>query len=162
MIGAQVFVSYALQDAAKRDPIFGVGNGVVSIFDMDGNFMKRFATGGALNAPWGITQASANFGPFSNDILIGNVGDGNINAFDPTTGQLVGVLVDGNGTDLAEVGLHGLAFRADGFGDPNTLYFTSQLNSADNGVFGAITPGPVSTIRISAPNAIVDSKGPNH
>jgi uncharacterized protein (TIGR03118 family) len=157
VIGAQVFVSYALQDAAKHDPIFGVGNGVVSIFDMDGNFMKRFATGGALNAPWGITQASANFGPFSNDILIGNVGDGNINAFDPTTGQLVGVLVDGNGTDLAEVGLHGLAFRADGFGDPNTLYFTSQLNSADNGVFGAITPGLVSTIRISAPNAIVDS-----
>jgi uncharacterized protein (TIGR03118 family) len=157
VIGAQVFVSYALQDAAKRDPVFGVGNGVVSIFDRDGNFMKRFATGGALNAPWGITQASANFGPFSNDILIGNVGDGNINAFDPTTGQLAGVLVDGNGTDLAEVGLHGLAFRADGFGDPNTLYFTSQLNSADNGVFGAITPGLVSTIRISAPNAIVNS-----
>jgi len=86
VIGSQVFMTYAVQDAAKHDPIFGAGNGIVSIFDMDGNFVRRFATAGALNAPWGITQASANFGPFSNFILIGNAGDGNINAFDLATG----------------------------------------------------------------------------
>ena len=157
VIGNQVFVTYALQDAAKHDPVPGAGNGVVSIFDVEGNFVKRFATGGALNAPWGIAKAGASFGPFSNDILIGNVGDGNINAFDPTSGQLVGVLVDGNGTDITEVGLHGLVFRADGFGDANTLYFTSELTNKNDGLLGAITSGLVSTIRFSAPNGVVDA-----
>jgi uncharacterized protein (TIGR03118 family) len=130
-------VTYAVQDAAKHDPVFGAGNGVVSIFDMDGNFVKRFATAGALNAPGGSTQASGNFGAFSNDILIGNVGDGTINAFDPTSGRFVGPLLDGNGVAIAAIGLNALAFRADGFGDPNTLYFTSQVNSAENGILGA-------------------------
>ena len=141
------------QDAAKHDPVVGAGNGIVSIFDMDGNFVRRFATGGALNAPWGITQASANFGPFSNDILIGNVGDGTINAFDPTSGNFVGKLLDGDGNAIVEVGLHALAFRADGFGDPNTLYFTSQLSSETDGLFGAITTGLADTMRLSAPDA---------
>ncbi len=152
VIGQQVFVTYAVQDATKHDPVVAAGNGIVNIFDMDGNFVRRFATAGALNAPWGITQASTNFGPFSNDILIGNAGDGNINAFDPTSGQFVGVLLDGDGFALAEVGLHGLVFRADGFGDRNTLYFASQFNNENDGLFGAITTGLVSTIRVSAPD----------
>ena len=157
VIGRQVFVTYAVQDAAKHDPVVGAGNGIVSIFDMDGNFVRRFATGGALNAPWGITQASANFGPFSNDILIGNVGDGTINAFDPTSGSFVGKLIDGDGNDIVEVGLHALAFRADGFGDPNTLYFTSQLTSENDGLFGAVTTGLVSAIRVSAQDTPTDT-----
>lgn len=157
VVGRQVFVTYALQDASKQNPIFGAGNGIVSIFDMDGNFVRRFASGGALNAPWGVTQASANFGPFSNDILIGNVGDGTINAFDPASGRFLGSLLDGDGFALAEVGLHALAFRADGFGDQDTLYFTSQFSDESNGLFGAITAGLVSIIRISAPDATVDT-----
>jgi len=157
VIGSQVLVTYALQDAAKHDPVVGAGNGIVSIFDMDGNFVQRFATAGALNAPWGITQASANFGPFSNDILISNVGDGTISAFDPTSGQFVGQLLDGDGFALGEVGLHGLVFRADGFGDKNTLYFTSQFTNENDGLFGAITTGLVSVTRVSAPDAITDT-----
>jgi len=156
VIGKQVFVTYALQDAAKHDPVAGAGNGVVSIFDMDGNFVRRFVTAGPLNAPWGIAQASANFGPFSNDILIGNTGDGIINAFDPTTGRLVGKLTDGDGKDINDVGLHGLAFRADGFADPNTLFFTAELSSERDGLFGAITTGLVSVLRVSAPDPAVD------
>jgi uncharacterized protein (TIGR03118 family) len=156
VIGKQVFVTYALQDAAKHDPVAGAGNGAVSIFDMEGNFVRRFATGGALNAPWGITQASANFGPFSNDILIGNAGDGIINAFDPNTGRLVGHLTDGDGKNISEAGLHGLAFRGDGFADPNTLFFTSQFSNEQDGLFGAITPGLVSELRVSAPEPGVD------
>ena len=152
VIGRQVFVTYAVQDAAKHEPVVGSGNGIVSIFDMDGNFVRRFATGGALNAPWGITQASANFGPFSNNILIGNVGDGNINAFDPSTGQFLGELIDGNGFAIAEVGLHGLAFRADGLGDPDTLYFTAEFSNKADGIFGAFTTGLVSVTRVSAPD----------
>lgn len=152
VIGRQVFVTYAVQDAAKHEPVVGSGNGIVSIFDMDGNFVRRFATGGALNAPWGITQASANFGPFSNNILIGNVGDGNINAFDPSTGQFLGELIDGNGFAIAEVGLHGLAFRADGLGDPDTLYFTAEFSNKADGILGAFTTGLVSVTRVSAPD----------
>ena len=155
VIARQVFVTYALQDAPKHDPVVGAGNGIVSIFDMDGNFVRRFATGGILNGPLGITQASANFGPFSNDILIGNVGDGTINAFDPATGSFVGELTDGNANDIVEVGLHALAFRADGFGDRDTLYFTSQFNSGQDGLFGAITTGLVSVTRVSAPDPTV-------
>ena len=158
VIGSQVYVTYAVQNAAKNNPIVGAGNGIVNIFDMDGNFVKRFITGGALNAPWGITQASANFGPFSNDILVGNLGDGTVNAFDPATGQFKGSLLDGNGNPLVEVALHGLAFRADGFGDANTLYFSSQVSSTGNGIFGAITPGLTSAIRLSAPNTTVDAR----
>lgn len=157
VIGSQVFVSYAVQDAAKHDPVVGAGNGIVSIFDLDGNFVRRFATGGTLNAPWGIAQAGADFGPFSNDILIGNVGDGAINAFDPRSGQFVGQLLDGDGLALAEVRLHGLVFRTDGFGDRNTLYFTSQFNSEEDGLFGAITPGLVSIIRVTAPDSTADA-----
>ena len=158
VLGRQVFVAYALQDAAKQDPVAGAGNGIVSIFDMDGNFLRRFATGGALNAPWGIAQASANFGPFSNDILIGNAGDGTISAFDPTSGEFLGPLLDGDGVALVEVGLHGLVFRADGFCDRNTLYFASQISNESDGLFGAITTGLVSVIRPFAPAPAVDTK----
>ena len=160
VIGRQVFVTYAVQDAAKQDPIAGPGNGIVSIFDMDGNFVRRFATGGALNAPWGITQASANFGPFSNNILIGNASDGNINAFDLATGSFVGKLKDGEGHVIIETGLHGLAFRSDGFGDPDTLYFTSQISNEDDGLFGAITTGFVTLTRVSAPDTPANTSTP--
>ncbi len=102
-------------------------------------------------------SCSANFGPFSNDILISNVGDGTISAFDPTSGQFVGQLLDGDGFALGEVGLHGLVFRADGFGDKNTLYFTSQFTNENDGLFGAITTGLVSVTRVSAPDAITDT-----
>jgi len=157
VIGQQVFVTYALQDAVKHDPVVGAGNGIVSIFDMDGNFVLRFATAGALNVPWGVTQASANFGPFSNNILIGNVGDGNINAYDLATGNFIGKLKDGDGHAIARIGLHGLAFRSDGFGDPDTLYFTSQFQNAQDGLFGAITTGLVSLTRVSAPDTPTDT-----
>ena len=151
VIGKQVFVSYAVQDSAKHDPVSGSGNGIVNVFDMDGNFVRRFATGGSLNIPLAITQASANFGPFGNDILIGNTGDGKINAFDPASGNLVGTLTDGDGNDLVEIGLHGLTFRPDGFGDPNALYFTSQVTNDQSGQFGSITTGLRSSTKISVP-----------
>src|SRR3954453_236429 len=80
-IGSKVFVTYAVQDAAGTNPVVAPGNGIVDVFDQQGNFIRRFASNGSLNAPWGIAQASPNFGRFCNDILIGNFGDGTINAF---------------------------------------------------------------------------------
>jgi uncharacterized protein (TIGR03118 family) len=160
VIGNQLFVASALQDAGKHDPAFRAGNGIVSIFDLEGHFLRRFATAGSLNAPWGITRAGADFGSFSNDILIGNVGDGTINAFDSTTGNFVGPIKDQGGNAIVNSGLHALAFRSDGFGNPNSLYFTAGINHEQNGLFGAITSGPglSTTLILEAPaNAAPDS-----
>jgi uncharacterized protein (TIGR03118 family) len=151
VVGNQVFITYAVQDAAKQNPIFGVGNGIVSVFDLAGNFVRRFATAGPLNAPWGIAEAGANFGPFSNDILIGNTGDGTINAFDPVTGNFAGQLKDGDGNVLVIDGLHGLAFGSQGLGDANTLYMTAGIATRQDGLFASLTPGLVSTTRATVP-----------
>src|SRR5258708_33411221 len=139
LIGRQVFITYSLQDAAKQNPVFGAGNGIVSVFDLTANFARRFHTGGALNAPWDIAQAGASFGPFSNDILISNVGDGIINAFDPVTGNFAGQIKDGDGNVLVIAALHGLSFRSDGLGEPNALYFTAGIGNEQDCLFRAIT-----------------------
>jgi len=139
VIGNQVFLTYALQDSAKHDPVLGPGHGIVSIFDLEGNFVKRFVTGGPLNTPWGVAKASAHFGAFSNDILIGNLGDGTIEAFNPVTGKFLGRLKDKAGKYIVNPHLWGLTFGGGGTGDPNTLYFTSGPNQGRNGSFGAIS-----------------------
>lgn len=151
VIGNRLFITYALQDSAKQNPVVGAGNGIVSVFDLEGNFVRRFATGGPLNAPWGVAQASANFGPFSNDILIGNTGDGTISAYDPVTGNFAGQIKDGDGNLIINAGLHALTFRSDGFGDSNALYFTAGIGNGNDGLFGAITTGLVSVTRVSVP-----------
>ncbi len=138
-IGNQVFVTYAVQDAAKHDPVNATGNGIVDIFDLEGNFVERYAQNGSLNSPWGVVQASANFGQFSNDILIGNFGDGTINAFDLTTGDSLGQLKDQTGAAITNASLWALVFGAGGTGDTNTLYFTAGLANEGHGLFGAIT-----------------------
>ncbi|MGA9670577.1 MAG: TIGR03118 family protein, partial [Terracidiphilus sp.] len=143
-IGTQVFVTYAMQDTAKHDPVVGSGNGIVNIFDLQGNFVRRFSANGVLNAPWGIIQASANFGDFSNDILIGNFGDGTINAFDPATGNLVGTMEDEDGAVIAAPIMWGLTFRSDnGTVDPNTLFFVQGQNHGADGLFGSLTVAPL-------------------
>ena len=153
VVGNQVFITYAVQDAAKQNPILGAGNGIVSVFDLAGNFVRRFATAGPLNAPWGIAKAGANFGPFSNDILISNTGDGTINAFDPVTGNFAGQLKDGDGNVLVIDGLNALALGSQGLGDSNTLYLTAGIAARQDGLFASITPGLVSTTRVTVPPA---------
>jgi uncharacterized protein (TIGR03118 family) len=138
VVGDRVFVAYALQDAAKLDPVSGAGKGIVDIYELDGTFVRRFASNGALNVPASIVQASANFGAFSGDILIGNFGDGLINAFDPTTGQFLGSLKDGNGSFIVNPKLHNLIFGDGNAGDANTLYLTAALASGTNGIFAAV------------------------
>jgi uncharacterized protein (TIGR03118 family) len=139
-VGSQVFVTYALQDASGNSPQVGPGNGIVNVFDQEGAFVRRFVTNGPLNAPWGIAQASANFGRFSNDILIGNFGDGIINAFDPATGRFLGQITDSAGNAIVNPGLWALSFRGDGLGGANTLYFTAGGSGENHGLFGRISP----------------------
>jgi hypothetical protein len=140
-----VFVTYAVQDAAKHDPVNAAGNGIVDIFDLEGNFVRRFASNGPLNSPWGVVQASASFGAFSSDILIGNFGDGKINAFDIGTGDFLAPLKDQTGAAIVNGSLWALVFGAGGTGDTNTLYFTAGLAHEGHGLFGAITAAAVPT-----------------
>ncbi len=161
-VRSQIFVMYAVQDHAKHDPVNAAGNGIVDIFDLEGNFVKRFASNGMLNSPWGVAQASANFGKFSNDILIGNFGDGTINAFDPANGTFQGQLNDQTGAPITNASLWGLVFGAGGTGDSNTLYFTAGLADEGHGLFGAITaaaPTADYSLTASPQNATVAAGG---
>src|SRR5207248_7054169 len=145
LIGNQIFVTCALKRSDGKPLLVGSGGGVVNIFDTIGNFVKRFVSpDGPINAPWGIVQAGANFGPFSNDILIANAGgDGRVSAFDPNTGDLAGQIMDGTGNPLFFLGMHALAFRADGIGDANTLYYVDGAaeGATPHGSFSTITTG---------------------
>jgi len=143
VIGNQVYVTYAMQDAAKHDPAPGAGSGVIDIFDRNGNFVKTFASGGTLNAPWGVVTAPASFGTFSNSILVGNFGDGTINAFDAASGKFQGQIMDTNNKVIVNPGLWDLVFGAGGTGDPNTLYFTAGGSNQTSGLFATLTPAAV-------------------
>jgi uncharacterized protein (TIGR03118 family) len=138
----QVYVAYAMQDAPKHDPVNAPGNGFVSLFDANGNFVRRVISQGQLNSPWGTVMASANFGQFSNDLLIGNFGDGTINAFDPATGNFLGQLKDSNGNVLVNGSLWDLVFDPTGqTGAKDTLYFSAGLMNEGDGLFGSIAVG---------------------
>jgi uncharacterized protein (TIGR03118 family) len=137
-LGGNLYVTYAPKSGS------GPGQGYVDVFDLNGNFVKRLISQGALNAPWGLALAPAQFGEFSNDLLVGNFGDGLINAFDPLTGNLLGTLKDGNGVPIANAGLRGLIFGNGGSGgDLDTLYFTAGLDGGQHGLFGSLAPVPL-------------------
>ncbi|MFM0615150.1 TIGR03118 family protein [Paraburkholderia nemoris] len=139
VIGAKLFVTYAKQDAAAHDNVDGSGLGFVDVFDTAGNLLQHFASAGPLNAPWGVAQAPGNFGRFSGDILIGNFGDGTINAFDPASGQSLGAINLPNGTAFAQPGLWGIAFGNGLDNQPtNTLLFAAGPNDEADGVYGRI------------------------
>jgi uncharacterized protein (TIGR03118 family) len=138
-IDGNLVVTYAKQDDQKHDDVAGVGNGFVDIFDTNGNLIKRFASHGKLNSPWGIAQAPFNFGQSSNDLLIGNFGDGHINAFD-RDGHCHGQLRDPSQQPIAIDGLWALTFGGALDSGPGTLYFTAGPNEESDGLFGALTP----------------------
>src|SRR5215471_1210034 len=138
-INGDLFVTYALQNAAKHDDVAGRGNGFVDIFDTDGHLSRRFASRGTLNSPWGITRASFAFGRFSGDILVGNFGDGKINAFD-SDGNFLGALRDPNGKPIVIDGLWKLTLGGGRNSSSDTLYFTAGPHDEMDGLFGTITP----------------------
>jgi uncharacterized protein (TIGR03118 family) len=132
-------VAYAKQDQFLHDPVHGVGNGYVDVFDTNGNLLRRFASNGTLNAPWGIARASFGFGPFSGQILVGNFGDGKINAFD-SDGNFLGQLNNASGQPISIDGLWKLTLGGGRNSSSNTLYFTAGPNGETDGLFGTIAP----------------------
>jgi uncharacterized protein (TIGR03118 family) len=139
-IGSQIFVSYAMQDAQAHDEVDGSGVGAVDVFDTAGNLLQRLIpVGGKLDAPWAIVMSPADFGPFSNDLLVGNFGDGTINVFDPASGAFLGTLSDANDMPLVIDGLWGLAFGNGINSQPtNTLFYAAGPADEANGVYGRI------------------------
>jgi uncharacterized protein (TIGR03118 family) len=142
-LNGQLYVSYAMQDAAKHDEMTGANLGYVDVFDFSGNFVSRFASAGALNAPWGMAVAPAGFGPLAGDLLIGNFGDGKVNIFASNGTALatsMGPLTVTNGGTFALPGLWSLVF---GNGDPDkpltTLFYTAGFADQTDGVFGSIS-----------------------
>jgi uncharacterized protein (TIGR03118 family) len=138
-IDGDLFVTYARQNAQKHDDVAGPGNGFVDVFDTDGHLLRRFASHGPLNSPWGVTQASYHFGAFSGAILIGNFGDGRINAYD-RHGHFLDVLQDENGEPIVIDGLWTLSPGGGLHSSPDALFFTAGPNGETDGVFGTITP----------------------
>ncbi|MFL6447448.1 MAG: TIGR03118 family protein [Bryobacteraceae bacterium] len=121
----------------------GLGTGIVSVFDANGVFQRRLiSTGGQLDQPWGIVVAPASWGAFANDLLVGNFGNGEINAFNPTTGAFVGTVTDSNGQPIVNSGLWALATRTGPGFNPNAVYFAAGINGETQGLFGTITPTP--------------------
>ena len=154
VINNQVYVAYAMQDAAKHDAMPGAGLGQVDIFDMNGNFVSTFVSaGGQLNAPWGVVATPPSFGKFPKAILVGNFGDGTINAFD-TTGKFLGQLTNSSNAALVNPGLWDMVFGGGGSsGDPGTLYLTAGGGNQPNfpvgggttSVFASLVPAAAVT-----------------
>ena len=143
LINGLIYVTYVQVNSTTHKAQAGAGLGYVDQFSTSGVLMQRLISNGALNAPWGITLAPAGWGSFGGDLLVGNFGNGQINAFNPTTGAFVGTVSDGNGNPLVNSGLWSIGFRTGGPNvDTNALYFTAGINGEADGLFGAIDPAP--------------------
>jgi uncharacterized protein (TIGR03118 family) len=150
-INGQLYVSYAKQDADKHDDVAGAGHGFIDVFSTDGVFVQRLVSNGQLNSPWGMVVAPSNFGDFSNDLLVGNFGDGRINAYNPTSGAFLGTLSSSKGHPIVTPGLWGLAFgNGSTAGDTNTLYFAAGPDDESHGLLGKITANAAGTSPVSA------------
>jgi uncharacterized protein (TIGR03118 family) len=136
-INGLLYVAYAkLKGPDNEDDEAGAGNGYVDIYNPDGTLVKNFTSKGPLNSPWGIARVPNSFGLPFHSIVIGNFGDGWINAYD-STGVYLGAL-QSNGTPIAINGLWALDFpvNEDPRADPNKLFFTAGPADEQHGLFG--------------------------
>jgi uncharacterized protein (TIGR03118 family) len=149
----QIYVTYAQQQAPdNHDNADGVGLGYVDIYDTNGKFIKQLVAKGALNAPWGLALAPADFGTLSNALLVGNFGDGLINGYDAATGNFIGTVKDASGAAIATPGLWGIAFGNDADNQPhNTLFFAAGTNNEADGSYGRIDLGSTPPVLNAAP-----------
>ena len=141
-LGGKLYVAYAKQDADRHDDVAGAGFGYLDVFSTNGHLLRRLVSGGALNAPWGMTLAPKHFGPFGRALIVGNFGDGLINAFDVSTGGLLGSLEDSTGAAIAIEGLWGLAFAGSNGEEESrgsaALYFTAGIEDEKHGLVGSL------------------------
>lgn len=137
-LNGRIYVTYAKQDADRKDDVAGLGNGFVDVYDKAGNLVKRLISRGNLNAPWGLVIAPHGFGPFGGDLLVGNFGDGRIHAYDPQTGEARGTLTGTDGTPIQIDGLWALRFGNGVTGGPNDLLFSAGIQDETHGLLGEL------------------------
>jgi uncharacterized protein (TIGR03118 family) len=143
MLGGSLFVTYAEQTPGSGDETAGPGLGFVDRYDLQGNLLGRVASGGVLNAPWGLAIAPSSFGALAGTLLVGNFGDGRISAYDLSTNSFVGQLDGTDGNPLAIEGLWGLSVGNDGgAGSSQDLYFSAGPGDESHGLFGVLVAVP--------------------
>jgi uncharacterized protein (TIGR03118 family) len=137
-INGQIYVTYAQQNAQKHDDVAGPGHGFIDIFSPEGFFLKRLASGGTLNSPWGMALAPETFGPFAHQLLVGDFGDGRINVFDPSAGHFRGQLQDEQAKPITIDDLWGLHVGTTTTAGTDTLLFSAGINDEHDGLVGTI------------------------
>jgi uncharacterized protein (TIGR03118 family) len=137
-IGRWIVVSYAKRELNGNDELHGAGLGFVDVFSRNGTLVSRLVRRGNLNAPWGLVRAPDGFGRFGGALLVGNFGDGRINAYDLATGQALGMLHRPDGRPLAINGLWGLRFGNGVTAGPNELLFSAGIHDEAHGLLGKI------------------------
>lgn len=139
-LGGSLYVTYAKQNGEKHDDVAGAGNGFVDVYSTNGVLLRRLIAHGHLDSPWGLAIAPASFPAFRGDLLVGNFGNGRINAYSPTTGAFRGTLANAKGAVIVTSGLWGLAFGDGSASAPrSTLYFTAGVDDEQHGLFGDLT-----------------------
>ena len=152
-IGTNVYVTFAKQDAEKKDDVAGAGFGSVDVFDPVGRRLARLQRGSWFNAPWGIAMAPGEFGEFSHSLLIGMFGSGQIAAFNPINGAFLGLMKNPDDSVLSIDGLWALGFGAgnSNSGPHNTLFLTAGPNEEKDGLFGTLVPIPSELAEVDEP-----------
>ncbi len=141
LVGSNLVVTYAKQNASKTFVVPGIGQGYVDVYDTSGNLLTHIQHNLFMNAPWGAVQAPASFSGFANDLLIGQFGSGAISAYNLSTGAWIGNVLDGNFLPIKLNGLWALTFgNGSGGGPASTLYFTSGPYLGNHGIFGSMVP----------------------
>jgi uncharacterized protein (TIGR03118 family) len=136
VLNGNLYVAFAKRDATRMNQKNGPGLGYVDVFSTTGTLIKQLIAQGPLNAPWGLTIAPQGFGAFAGDLLVANFGNGWINAFDPTTGEMLGTLSDPKGYPIAIKGLWAL----DNGPGTGTITFSAGPDAQMHGLLGLITP----------------------
>lgn len=143
VLDGKLFVTFALQNDDKHDDVAGAGNGFVDEFDLNGNLMQRVASHGPLDSPWGLAIAPQSFGKLAGDLLVGNFGDGTIDAYNLRNDHFAGRLLGSDGKPVTIGDLWALSPGNGGSGgDANTIYFTAGVQNEAKGLFGSLTPHP--------------------
>jgi len=140
-IGGKIFVAFAFHEPGEEDEEAGRGLGYVDAFDTSGHLLMRLRHGKWMNAPWGLAQAPANFGKWSNRILVGQFGSGQIASFNASNGEFMGLLRGEHGKPVEIEGLWGIMFGNDAAaGASNTLFFAAGIEDETHGLFGTLVP----------------------
>jgi uncharacterized protein (TIGR03118 family) len=142
-LNGALYVAYAQRDNTTNDEVAGAGLGLVDKFSLSGDFLGRVASGGTLNAPWGLAIAPSSFGAMAGDLLVGNFGDGHINIYDPATLMPLGQVMDASNHPVVIDGLWAISPGNGAMGGSSQLlYFAAGPNDEAHGLFGVLAPVP--------------------